>query len=125
MTRIRITTGQVDLEAELDDNPTGSAIAAALPITAKANTWGDEIYFAIPVHLEEADDATAEMEVGDLAYWPAGDAFCLFFGPTPASQGINPRAASPVNRFGRLLGDPLALRRVRPGDPVRIERVDG
>ena len=128
MTRIRITAGSVTFEAELAANSTGAAIAAALPIEARANTWGDEIYFGIPVELEEADDASAEMHVGDLAYWPVGSAFCIFFGPTPASQGIDPRAASPVNWCGRLsdggTSHTTALRAVGDGDPIRIERMD-
>lgn len=121
MTQIVIQAGDVTIGAELADNETAKAIQEALPLEAKASTWGDEIYFGIPVHLEAAPDARAEVEVGDLGYWPAGHAFCLFFGPTPASQGTEPRAASPVNVFGHLTGDVTELRQVNSGDIVHVE----
>jgi len=118
--RIRITAGSVTAEAELNDSPTAQAIWGALPITARANRWGDEIYFRIPVHEEQADDARADMEVGELGYWPPGNAFCIFFGPTPVSHGDEPRAASPVNPIGRLLGEATIFRRVRDGESVTL-----
>lgn len=123
MTRIRITTGAVSAEAELNDGPTAQAIAAALPITARGNTWGDEIYFGIPVEMEREADARAEMVVGELAYWPAGNAFCIFFGPTPASSGEAPVAASPCNVVGRVVGDATVFRGVSHGTEVRIEAI--
>src|SRR5688572_257585 len=98
---IRIRAGAVTLAAELNDTPTAQALLAALPITGRVNRWGDEIYFRIPVAQEEAGDARAVMEVGELAYWPPGQAFCIFFGRTPASSDERPRAASPVNPLGR------------------------
>jgi hypothetical protein len=124
MKRIVVTAGEVSLEGELTDGPTATKIWEALPITAKATTWGDEIYFGIPVRMDEEPDAGADVEVGTLAYWPPGHALCLFFGPTPASDGERPRAASPVNRVGRLLGDAAALRAVQDGEKVRIERAE-
>ena len=102
---IRITAGDVSLQAELNDSPVAAAILAALPIEASGNRWGEEIYFSIPVHEKGAPDARADMEVGELAYWPPGNAFCIFFGPTPASDGDQPRAASPVNPIGRVVDD--------------------
>ena len=118
--KIRITAGSVSAEARLDGSKTAQAIWDALPLTAKAETWGDEIYFAIPVHLKEEfpKDVVA---MGDLGYWPPGSAFCVFFGPTPASQGEEIRPASPVNVFGRLIGDSKAFKKVRSGTAVRIE----
>jgi len=110
------------MEAELNESETAAEIWDALPVTAQANTWGDEIYFRIPVVMEEADDARADVEVGELGYWPAGSAFCIFFGPTPASTGDAPRAASPVNPIGRVLGDPGGFRDVPPGATVMLER---
>ena len=104
MTTIRIKFGKLVMEAELNDSPTAQAIVAALPIKAKAKCWGEEIYFRIPVSKEEMVDARAEMEVGELAYWPPGQAFCIFFGPTPASSDDRPQAASPANPIGRILG---------------------
>jgi hypothetical protein len=124
MNRIRITAGQVSVEAELNASPTAQAIRAALPITGRANTWGDEIYFSIPVKMERAPDARAEMGVGEVAYWPAGNAFCIFFGPTPASSGDAPVAASPVNVLGRVLGDATLFRAVPDGAEVRLEAVE-
>jgi hypothetical protein len=121
--RIRITAGSVSAPATLDDSRTGRAIAEALPLEAPAETWGDEIYFAIPVSLKE-DGARATVEVGDLGYWPPGRAFCIFFGPTPASRGDEVRPASPVNVFGRVEGDATAFRKVRAGTRVRIERAE-
>jgi hypothetical protein len=124
MPRICITSGEVNLEAELNDSPTAQMVREALPIDARANTWGDEVYFAIPVQAEAAPDARAEVEVGELGYWPAGHAFCIFFGPTPASSGSAPKAASPVNILGRVLGDATAFRAVYSGDTVRIEAAE-
>ncbi|MCD6291519.1 MAG: hypothetical protein J7M34_13530, partial [Anaerolineae bacterium] len=111
MRRIRITVGDISAEAELNDSATADAIWAALPIQAQVNTWGDEIYFGIPVYLEE-DDAQEVVQKGDLGYWPPGHAFCIFFGRTPASVGDEIRPASPVNVFGRVLGDPTAFKAV-------------
>jgi hypothetical protein len=119
--KITITSGGLRADAELNDQPTAQAIWDALPITARANTWGDEVYFAIPVEMDLEPDARAEVSVGELGYWPTGNAFCIFFGPTPASRGDTPVAASPVNILGRVLGDATAFRAVRSGDPVRIE----
>lgn len=120
--RIVISAGSVRAEAELNDSSCAQAIYQALPITARASTWGQEIYFAIPVECSEAADAREKMVVGELAYWPPGNAFCIFFGPTPASgrDGV-PRAASPVNPVGKLLGDAGALRQVRDGEKITID----
>jgi hypothetical protein len=121
--KIRITAGSVSAEARLDGSKTAQAIWDALPLTAKAETWGDEIYFAVPVHLKEElpKDVVA---MGDLGYWPPGSAFCIFFGPTPASRGDEIRPASPVNVFGRLIGDSKAFKKVRSGTAVRIEQFE-
>nr|HID13906.1 hypothetical protein [Anaerolineae bacterium] len=108
------------MEAELNDSPTAQMIWEALPITGRANTWGDEIYFEIPVQAEQAPDARADVEVGELGYWPVGRAFCIFFGPTPVSPGDQPRAASPVNVVGRVLGDATAFRQVDAGATVTL-----
>jgi hypothetical protein len=118
--RIRITAGSVSVTAELNDSRTAEAVWQALPIEARAATWGDEIYFAIPLSLSE-ENAQETVALGDLGYWPPGKAFCIFFGPTPASRGGEIRPASPVNVFGRVLGDPALLRAVQPGETVRVE----
>ena len=117
---IRITAGAVTLDAELNDSKSAAAIAAALPIEAKAQTWGDEIYFDIGLTL--AGESPQEVvALGDLGYWPPGQAFCIFFGPTPMSRGDEIRPASAVNVVGRVVGDARACKRVRAGSRVRIE----
>jgi uncharacterized protein len=119
--RIRITAGSISAAAELNDSKTADAIWDALPIEAKAQTWGDEIYFGIPVRAE-ADRAKEVVALGDLGYWPPGDAFCIFFGPTPASHGDEIRPASPVNVVGRVNGDAMVFKKVRAGTRVTLER---
>jgi hypothetical protein len=118
---IRITAGSVSAEARLNGSKTAQAIWDALPIEAKGSTWGNEIYFDIG--LTAAPEAAREVvELGDLAYWPPGHAFCIFFGPTPASRGDECRAASPVNVVGKIQGDPGVFKKVRSGTRVTIER---
>jgi hypothetical protein len=118
MRKLKITAGSVTATAQLNDSATADAIWAALPIEARGNTWGDEIYFGIPVHLAEADDAMEVVEMGDLGYWAPGHAFCIFFGPTPMSLGSEIRPASPVNVFGRVEGDATVFKRVAGGTRV-------
>ncbi len=119
---IRILAGDVELEAKLNDSPTARAIYEALPLETAGSRWGEEIYFEIPVTLEQASDARADMEIGELGYWPPGKAFCIFFGPTPASIGDEPRAASPVNPIGGVTGDVSGLTWVPGGAKVRFEK---
>jgi hypothetical protein len=119
---IVISAGNVSLPAELNDSPTARQVWEALPIEGTANTWGDEIYFAIPVVAAEEPDARPDVAVGELGYWPVGHAFCIFFGPTPASTGQAPRAYSPVNILGHVLGDATRFRAVRAGTRVRLTR---
>ena len=121
MRTIKITAGSVSATAELNDSASASAIWDALPIKARANTWGDEIYFSIPVQLGE-ENGREVMEVGELGYWPPGHAFCIFFGPTPASRGQEIRAASSVNPLGRVVGDARAFKAVRSGETVTLTR---
>ena len=118
---IRITAGDVSATATLDTSKTADAIWKALPIEAKASTWGDEIYFDIGVAVE-AESPKETVAMGDLGYWPPGSAFCIFFGRTPASTGDEIRPASAVNVFGRIDGDPTLFRKVRAGTQVRLER---
>lgn len=121
--KLRITAGNVSATATLDDSRTAGAIWDALPIEAAVETWGDEIYFTIPVDLK-ADGARAAVQVGDLGYWPPGRAFCVFFGPTPVSRDGEIRPASPVNVFGRVDGDATAFKSVRAGTRIRLERAE-
>jgi len=120
MKTILITTGKVSLPAKLSNTPTALAIWEALPIEGSTNNWGDEIYFDIPVTAAQEPDARAEVKVGELGYWPVGSAFCIFFGPTPASTGDQPIAASPVNVFGHVSGDATEFRKVSRGTKVTI-----
>lgn len=122
MPQILITAGDVTLHAELNDGPTARLVWDALPVDGRANVWGDEIYFGIPVEADLEPDARAEVAVGELGYWPAGRAFCIFFGPTPASVDDEPRAASPINILGRVLDDATRFREVEQGASVRIIR---
>ena len=119
---IRITAGGVSATAELNDSRAAAAIAATLPITARAETWGDEIYFGLP--FTAPSDAPQEtVALGDLGYWPPGKAFCIFFGPTPMSRGDEIRPASEVTVVGRITGDARAFKKVRAGSGVTIEAV--
>ena len=121
--RIIIKFALSQVEAELFDTPTGRAVYEALPFQRNVNRWGEEIYFEIPVHCELEDTARAEVQVGDLAYWPNMPAFCIFFGPTPVSTSDQPVAASPVNVFGRILAQETDLLSGIPDDAnVVVER---
>ncbi len=95
MDKIRIETGDISLVAELNGSDTAISLYNMLPLSGMANTWGDEVYFTIPVHIDQAPDAQQEVGIGDLGFWPVGDAFCIFFGPTPVrrSQGYHKRLA--------------------------------
>jgi len=119
-TVIDIHAGDIRLQATLYENQTARQILAALPIEGRAARWGDEIYFSIPVQLELAPDARDLIQAGELAYWPPGNAFCIFWGRTPASEGEEPRAASAVNPFGMITGDPARLAAVKSGEAIRI-----
>jgi hypothetical protein len=121
MRTITITAGKVRATATLGSGRTADAIWNALPLEARASTWGDEIYFSIPVTCE-AESPREVVEMGDLGYWAPGSAFCIFFGLTPASHGSEIRPASPVNVFGRVSGDATVFKAVRSGTTVRIER---
>jgi len=124
MPALRISAGPVTALAELNDSPTARLLWDALPMDGKANRWGDEIYFAIPVDADEEPNAVAAVEVGTIAFWPPGNAFCIFWGPTPASRGSQPMAASPVNVLGKIDGDASQFERVSSGARVRLERAE-
>ena len=119
--QIRLKVGPVVALAELNNTKTAEAIWQALPFSSNVNTWGEEIYFSIPVKmgLEKGQEV---VKPGDLGYWPPGNAFCIFFGPTPASRGTEIRAASPVNIFGKLVGNPKMFSQAKDGEKIVIER---
>ncbi len=119
--KILIRSGPIEMSAELNDSDTASAIFSALPLSAMANTWGDEIYFRVPVDRKLDSTAAELVQVGDLGYWPSGRAFCIFFGPTPVSRGDEIRPASAVNLIGKLIGDARALRAVGDGDLIELD----
>jgi hypothetical protein len=124
MKKIKIKVGDVSVEGELRETETARKIWEALPITSKAERWGDEIYFSTEVTAELEEGADEVVEFGDIAYWPPGKAICLFFGPTPISREGEIRAASAVNVFGKIVGDFRELKRCKDGDEVIVERVE-
>lgn len=120
--KIMIITEAVQMEAELNDSKTAGLIWEALPVSADVSTWGDEIYFAIPV-TAGPENAVSVVREGDLAYWPDGRCFCIFFGKTPASTDTEIKPASPVNLVGRFNGDPNLWKKVSAGDKIMLEAV--
>lgn len=121
--KITIKAGIIRLDAVLRDSAITDAVWQSLPYEVQGSTWGDELYFTIPeqinVPLENPQDVG---EVGDIGYWPPGNAFCIFYGPTPMSTDESPRPASPVTVFGRILGDATTLRDIRPGATISVEK---
>lgn len=122
---IRIEADGVRLYAVLAATPTADSVWDALPLQGTAQRWGEEVYFEIALTLPLEAGARADVDAGDLGYWPEGPAIALFFGKTPASSGETPVAASPVNVFGRITGDAARLSRVRAGGRVRLTRLEG
>jgi len=120
MGKIIIEVESISMEAELLETPTARQIGEALPLEGSVNVWGDEIYFDISLTIDQEPDASQDVQVGDLGYWPAGPAFCIFFGPTPVSTSDQPRAYSPVNVFGRVLGNSKLFKSVSNGATIKI-----
>jgi len=123
MTRIRFDFGTLTLDAELLDTPTARAIAAALPVDARAMTWGEEVYFDVPVEVAREKDARAVVTPGEIAYWPDGPAIAIGFGRTPISRGDETRLASPCKVFAKALADVKTLGAVRAGAKVKVTKV--
>ena len=119
--KVIIEFNNLSFEGLLNDSNTSNLIWDSLPINSSVSTWGDEIYFSIPVN-EEEEDAKEVVELGDLGFWPPGNAFCIFFGLTPASSQGEIRPASPVNIIGSINGVLDALKQVNPGESVKISR---
>jgi hypothetical protein len=119
--KIRIKIGPLSLDAELNDTPTAKEVAKVIPLNTSFNTWGDEIYFTIPVQVESDESAREAVEIGDLGYWPTGRAFCIFFGPTPMSSQGKIIPASAVNIIGKVIGDATKFKEVMHEDAVFLE----
>ena len=122
MRQLKITIGEVPIRAELFDTPTAAALYEAAPFDAVASTWGEEVYFATPVSCAREAAARTVVDPGELAFWPDGDAIAIGFGRTPISQGDECRLASPCNVWARALDDVKALRSVRAGATIKVER---
>jgi hypothetical protein len=120
--RIAIRAGDLTLFAQIYENETGNAILDILPIVGQANRWGDEIYFSIPLSLNRDPDARDVVQMGELGYWPDGNALCIFFGKTPMSHGDEIRAASPVNIFGMVTDDPTLFAAVDDGTRIAVDK---
>ncbi len=119
--KILIRSGVIEMRAELNDSPTALALFTVLPLNVRANTWGDEIYFQVPVDRQLDSTAVELVQAGDLGYWPSARAFCIFFGPTPISREGKIRPASAVNLIGKVIGDARVFRAVREGDLIQLE----
>ena len=120
--KTRILVSDLRVEAELNESKTAQMVWEALPFDAKTNLWGEEIYFGIPVKTGLEEGAREIVSAGELGYWPAGHAFCIFFGPTPASRGDEIRAASSVNVIGKVLSDPKVFRKAKDGEKIVLEK---
>lgn len=120
---IKITAGSVSLTAELDDTVLAKTVLAKLPIETTPNEWGDEFYFGIPVRANLDETATDKVKVGDIGFWPPGNAMAIFFGPTPMSSGADPVPASAVCLLGRVTGDATLLKQARGARTIRIEKM--
>ena len=123
MRKLKMTIGGIEITAELFDTPTADAIYQNLPFSSTARTWGEEVYFDTPVTSENEVDARDVVEAGELAFWLAGNAIAIGFGPTPVSQGEEIRLASPCNVWGRAVEDVRGLMVVKDGDPITVERL--
>ena len=121
MRKLKMTIGGVEITAELFDTPTADAIYESLPFSSTARTWGEEVYFDTPVSSKNEADARDVMEAGELAFWLAGNAIAIGFGPTPVSHGDEIRLASPCNVWGRAVEDVRGLIGVRDGEPITVE----
>ena len=122
MTKIILKAGEIELKITLNESPTNEKILEALPITNKANRWGEEVYFEVPVKADREDNASDVMEIGEVGFWTGGSCIAIFFGPTPASKENEPRAVEPINRVGFIEGDVMLLKNVKDGDEITLDK---
>ncbi len=122
--KVIISSDRVEVKGMLSDSATADAIWNKLPFTSEVNTWGDEIYFTVPVRTALEDSAREVVEKGDIGYWPSGSAFCIFFGPTPVSRQGEIRAAGKVNVFGKIEGDTSVLKEIAQGSKIIVKKED-
>jgi hypothetical protein len=120
--QIKITIKEISCNAELFDTECANAVADKLPLESRPNEWGDEFYFEIPVKMPLDDTATTKVKIGDIGYWPPGNALAIFFGPTPMSSGDDPVPASEVNLVGRITGDATILKKAKGDNKIKIEK---
>lgn len=120
--RIKIIIDGKEIKAELSDTECAKKISKSLPLESKINEWGDEFYFSVGLKMPSDNTATTFVKAGDIGYWPPGEALAIFFGPTPASKGQDPVAASEVNIVGRLIDDPSILKKLKGAKRIRIEK---
>ena len=118
-----ISTKNLRIAAILAEGRSADTFWDSLPIIGRANTWGDEIYFNVNLQMPLDENASDIVESGDIAFWPPGSAFCIFFGRTPASLGDEVRAASAVNVLGKIDGDEKEFRSIPSGEEVRLEQL--
>jgi len=123
MKKVMISCGRLSYEAELFDTATGKMMVKEIPLEGNANIWGEEIYFPLSFTAELEENAKEEVDIGTIAYWPPGKAFCIFFGPTPVSTSLKPRAYSPVNVIGKINGDLAELQNISPGEKIKVNLV--
>jgi hypothetical protein len=124
MRRIELTVGSVTIEALLRDTPTADAVYRSLPIQSTVRTWGQEVYFPVPISVDLEGDARDLVTAGEFAFWVEGACIAIGFGPTPASRGEEIRLAAPTNIWADASGDVTRLGAVKAGDPVRVEALD-
>ena len=120
--KLRLASGKMAVTLELTDTATAKALVAAAPFESRAQTWGEEVYFTTPVSAQLEPDARQVVEPGTVCFWTQGDALALPYGRTPISTDARPKLANPCNVLGRVLGDPKALAKVKPGDVVKVEK---
>jgi hypothetical protein len=122
--KVRIAWQDGEVIANLRDTPTVKQLVAVVPCEASANTWGDEVYFELPLKAALESDAQQVVEPGTVCFWVQGGSLALPFGPTPVSKGDECRLVTRCNVLGKIEGDPRRLKKVRQGVSIRVELVE-